>query len=400
MIDSSIPRLALPRTVWCLLLGIAALGAADLPPEVQAASDERLAEIPLGGDFEPDPQEGVFVAVGQGARVLVSRDDGATWQQVFYGMPAGGHSQWSSRSLAIGDGLIATHFGWGKPTKIIASDDGVNWRHLTSGEQAVADEDDPTTMVGTWGLAIGGGTVLATGYVRTAATSDFGKTWVTANLRGLKREHPDRALKTHHLKPVYCGDASGRFLAIGQDRSEDDPTFGNLFATDDGGAGWTWLEPTLLQEEMDPGRRQGYSDIASNGEVVVIIDFTGENAFISSDAGDSWEGPFATGAQGRRVNLSVVGDEFWLSDVKRPRASADGRSWRELPESVPADARFAGSEDTGSVIAIDRQRILHSTDAGETWTEVYSYEIPADAHVQRHQSLHDCAWGRVAPVSE
>ncbi|MEZ6089702.1 MAG: hypothetical protein R3C05_17050 [Pirellulaceae bacterium] len=58
-------------------------------------------------------------------------------------------------------------------------------------------------------------------------------------------------------------------------------------ASDDLGQTWKWLEPQLLNEKCD-----GYSGIASNGEIVVIADKSGANVFVSADAGNTWDGPF------------------------------------------------------------------------------------------------------------
>ena len=43
-------------------------------------------DIPMGGSLAPKQEEPVFaVSSKQGMRVLVSRDDGKTWKQVFWG---------------------------------------------------------------------------------------------------------------------------------------------------------------------------------------------------------------------------------------------------------------------------------------------------------------------------
>ena len=51
--------------------------------------------------------------------------------------------------------------GWGDPTAWLASEDGLNWRHLTSGETTLKGikgaDGDPTVMPSTWGIAGGKG---------------------------------------------------------------------------------------------------------------------------------------------------------------------------------------------------------------------------------------------------
>lgn len=218
------------------------------------------------------------------------------------------------------------------------------------------------------------------------ATSDLGRSFDTFSLRSFKEDPRPRALVTHHVGPVYCGDTSGRFLALGNDRSKESPVFGNLFVTDDVGKTWRWLEPELLNAKCD-----GYSGIASNGEVVVIVDQNGANAFVSTDAGDTWEGPFPTGST--RAVLSEVAGRFCLAG-KPSRVSRDGREWQSLPDAVPS-GKLVGS-DTGTLISIDRQRcnILRSADGGKSWDEVYSYEPPAIGGGA--QGLRDAVFGWVA----
>jgi hypothetical protein len=84
-----------------------------------------------------------------------------------------------------------------------------------------------------------------------------------------------RKLVTHHVGPIYCGDASNRFLALGNDRSKENPAFGNLYASDDLGKTWKWLEPELLNKKC-----AGYGGIVSNDKLVVIADKLGSNASV------------------------------------------------------------------------------------------------------------------------
>jgi hypothetical protein len=116
-----------------------------------------------------------------------------------------------------------------------------------------------------------------------------------------------------------------------------------------------------------------------------------ENAWTSRDAGETWEGPLPTGT--KRAGLSVAGGEFWLCG-KHSRASADGKTWRDLPAAVPMGQIIAG--ESGTLISIHPQRtnILRSTDRGENWEEVFSYE--PDKVEGGAQGLRDGAFGKVA----
>ena len=390
-----IARHSIPGLIL-VVLGAASLPssrAADEPPEFVTAALKRRAEIPLGGDFKPDPKSPVFVAVGHGGRILLSRDDGQTWKQVYWGHPGSDHGPWATKAIAYTHGVFVVPIGWGGPTTWLASEDGVNWRHLTNGQTKLTGikeaGGDPTVMPGTWGIAGGKGVFVTGGYMQMAATPDFGQTITTFSLYGFKKEPRPRKLVTHHVGPVYCGDSSGRFLALGNDRSQENPVFGNLFASDDLGRTWKWLEPTLLNEQCN-----GYTGIVSNGERVVIADKTGANVFVSADAGDSWQGPFATGVE--RAALSLVGNEFWLVSSKSARASADGRTWSDLPSGIPTGKIVASP--AGTLISIDRRRcnILRSSDGGKSWNEVYTFE-PETEHVHGAQGLRDIVFGYTTP---
>lgn len=356
-------------------------------PEAIAAGEKRREEIALGGNFQPNAKVPAFVVCGHGGRIMVSKDDGKTWTQTFFGYPAADHGVWTTRTCTYGDGLFVVAFGWGAPTSWLASDDGKNWRHLTSGATVLPEaKGNPRVMPGTWGLAAGKGTIVGTGYMTMAATSDFGKTFHGFGMWGAFKDDPRGKFQTHHLDPVYCGDASGRFLALGDNRGKEGPAFGHLFASDDLGKTWKWLAPKGLEASTGRGA------LVAKGDLLLMTDQDAANAWTSADAGETWAGPFATGT--KRAVLSVVNGEFWLCG-KTSRASTDGKTWRDLPAAVPEGQVIAS--DQGTLVSIHPQRthILRSGDRGETWEEVHRYEpeeIGGGA-----QGLRDGAFGRVAP---
>jgi len=359
--------------------------AAESPQEV-AAGEKRREEIPLGGDFKPNPKVPAFIVAGHGGRILLSKDDGKTWKQTFFGYPSGDHGVWATRTVTYGDGLFVVAFGWGAPTSWLASDDGVNWRHLTGGQTKLPDgKGNPRIMPGTWGLAAGKGAFVGTGYMTTGATSDLGKTFQSFSMWGAFKNDPRGKFQTHHLDPVYCGEASGRFLALGDNRAADGPKFGHLFASDDLGKTWKWLKPKGLEASS------GRGSLASNGKLLVMTDKDSANVWMSSDSGESWEGPHATGTQ--RTSLNVVNGEFWLCG-KSSRASKDGKTWRDLPK-LPEGQIISNGQDTLISIHPQRTNILRSTDGGKTWTEVHTYK-PEDVKGGA-QGLRDGSFGLVAP---
>lgn len=367
-----------------LILPFTSLAAEESPEDTKIRDS-----IPLGGDFTPNPKVGAFVVVGHGARIIVSKDDGQTWKQAFFAAPGADHGPWSTSSVAYTNGVFAVPVAWGGPTIFLASDDAVNWRHLTSGATKLPEgKGDPRLMTGfTLGLAGGKGVFVSSGYMTFSATADLGKTFTTFALWGKFKDDPRGKLNTHHIGPVYCGDASGRFLAIGDNRGESGPKFGQLFASDDQGKTWKWLVPKGLDASTGRGKMK------CNGKLLVMTDPLAENTWTSTDAGESWDGPHSTGGT-QRATLSVVSGEFWLCG-KKSRASVDGKMWRDLPAAVPEGQVIAS--DKGTLISVHPQRfnIQRSIDSGLTWQEVHSF-TPADIKGGA-QGLRDGAFGLVAP---
>ena len=373
-------------------LGTEPLPSAELPPDFVKAANDARAAIPLGGNFRPNREVPVFVAVGHGGRILLSRDDGKSWTQVYFGHLGSDHGPWATKAVAYSRGVFVVPVGWGAPTAWLASDDGVNWRHLSNGQTKLSGvkgaDKDPTIMPGTWGMAGGQGVFVSGGYMTMGATADLGKNITTFSLREFKDDPRPRKLSTHHVGPVYCGEASGRFLALGNDRAKEGAVFGNLYASDDLGKTWRWLEPEMLNDKC-----VGYNGMVCNGELVIIVDKLGANVFRSTDFGDSWEGPFPTGAE--RATLNLVGREFWLTGSKGSRASGDGKAWRDLPAGIPTGKIVASPG--GALVSVERRRtsILRSTDGGSTWKEVFSFEKPQSPHIHGAQGLRDLAFGYV-----
>ena len=347
------------------------------------------ASIPLGGDFKPNPKTGAFVVVGHGARIITSKDDGKTWKQAFFAAPGADHGSWSTGSVTYTNGVFAVPVGWGGPAIYLASDDAVNWRHLTSGATKLPQsKGDPRVMTGfTASLAGGKGVFVSSGYTTFSATADLGKTFTTFGMWGAFKDDPRGKMpNTHHISALYCGDASGRFLALGDNRGDSGPKFGHLFASDDLGKTWQWLAPKGLDAST------GRGSMTCNGKLLVMTDPKAANAWTSADAGETWDGPHATGTE--RAALSAVNGEFWLCG-KKSRASTDGKNWRDLPAAVP-DGKIIAS-DKGTLINIHPQRtnIQRSTDGGKTWLEVHQYTAPDIKGGT--QGLRAGAFGLVAP---
>ena len=101
------------------------------------------ADIPFGGELHPPQEQPVFaVCSKQGARVVVSRDDGKTWVQTFLGTDSledgGWHGTFAVYGMAYTEGVIGVFSGWGTPGVYIGSDDGVRWAHLNRNPRRLA----------------------------------------------------------------------------------------------------------------------------------------------------------------------------------------------------------------------------------------------------------------------
>ena len=351
-------------------------------PEEAAKQEKIRAEIPLGGNFKPAQEEGIFVAAGHGLNVVASRDDGKTWKQVFYGAPCGDHGRWAVwNSVAYTGGVFAIAAGWGAPGTIIASDDGENWRHLTDGNRKVQKGSKPYDMRTTMEL-IG---VQGAFIMPFEATPDFGRTWHATSPYGMKDEAGNKVkVNAGHPSLAY---GAGRAIVIGDE--------GPAMYSDN--LGQTWLP---LNVKVSPWEEMGAKGISAKDGIFIIVKGNGANVLRSTDKGQTWN-VHPLGVEkpaGRSYCMSVVGDEFWFTG-QTSKASKDGITWRDLPSSTPS-GRIAVS-DKGTLVNVDRKRnsILRSTDGGTTWTEVYKY-TPDPQATGGAQGLGDVEFGLVRKLPQ
>lgn len=375
-----------------LLLFVLPLSAKKSPEEIQRQEEIRAA-IPLGGNFEPKLEEGIFVAAGHGLNVVVSRDDGKTWQPTFYGAPCGDHGPWAVwNSVAYTNGVFAIAAGWGAPGTIIASDDGLNWRHLTDASRSPAKKGQlPYDMQTTMELIGVDGTFI----MPMEATPDFGETWYRTSPYSFRDDngervkvnlaHPSLAWTT--LEKDVTGSTTKRIIAVGDE--------GPSVFSDDLGQTWTPLQTTV-----QPWEGRGAQGIIGKQGVFILVKGDGSTVLRSTDGGMHWIA-YPLGVErpaSRSFCLSVVGDEFWVTG-ETSKASRDGIAWRDLPAAIPS-GRISVS-DQGTLINVSRKRhsILRSDDHGMTWQEVYTF-VPNPKATGGAQGFSDVEFGYVKRIKE
>ena len=363
--------IALHRILRLLFVSCLAAGSTAVAQKMHAPIPD---DIPFGGDLDPRSEEPVFaVASKQGGRILISRDDGKTWQQTFLATDSledgGWHGTFAVYGMACTNGVIGVFSGWGTPGVYLGSDDGVNWRHLNR---------EPVKLGSVWGATGGQGVFLTSADQwrgMTSAGGDFSE-WTAHSVKDLLDGG-----KTHHMICGYGDYEGGRFLVIGDNR--------HVFFSDDQCQSW---KHSRIPEEAGSGQ-----DVIAYGNGVFLCGFK-EKLARSADGGETWTihdaGLKGWGKSWR--GLSFVNGEFWLTAQKgsHGRKSRDGVTWEDLPENTPG-GRFVES-DSGTIINVERKRydIKRSQD-GVTWGTVFT---APEEDVSWDTAF--AAWGRVNRATE
>ncbi|MCH2209288.1 MAG: glycoside hydrolase [Lentisphaerales bacterium] len=347
--------------------------------EDKAKNEEIRAKLPLG-DFSPKQEEGIFVAAGHGLNVVVSRDDGKTWQQSFIGRTGGDHGYWAVwNNVAYTNGVFAIASGWSAPGTIIATDDGANWKHLTSGKTKVSRKKGPIYNMGTTMnfIAAEGSFIM-----QLSATPDLGKTWFTTNPYSMQDENGQKA-------KANLGHAS---LAYGDGRVWVLVDAGPSIYSDD--LGKTWVVKS--HEVPDWSKKGSKGFVYFNGAFLLLRE--GEFIYRSTDKCQTWEKvPLGIERPASRSScLSVAGGYVWATGITAKK-SKDGINWEEVPQKNLSGIISASEKGTLINVSRKRQSILRSTNGGKTWQEVYTFSSDGKGGAQ---GLADVAWGKVKKVSK
>jgi hypothetical protein len=144
----------------------------------------------------------------------------------------------------------------------------------------------------------------------------------------------------------------------------------------------------VLEDRHTPDRRDIHLvDLMPDGSLTILAVGAGglggpfANAYISPDLGETWR-EVNTGYTVKISPIAVPGDERLLQlggvfgDAGLRQSHDDGKTWTQLSEALPADARLVPTRNHG-LLAVRRlfgvhDVVLRSTDGGATWALEWS----------------------------
>jgi len=286
-----------------------------------------------------------FIAFGHGGRSLLSCDGGKSFSHEHTFEEDGhDHSPYSALGrMAYGDGWFIGCVGWGHPTRIVRTRDGVNWEDLP--DEAFVREDDTTERPGAGcsGIVHEGErfAFIAGGWLYTSADAT---TW---------RRHPNKVPGSGHLRRVGGGD--GLIVAVREDTG--------AHMTEDGGDSWYtgsgW--DTACASAVQRG-----GAIIAQGRHLVVGGRAGTFC-VSGDRGHS----FTSVVVNDHVTSMIWDGSRYVASGRSGElfVSADGLTWSTPGHDAGASlAAIAFHPKVGwAGVASDSQSFFASPDA-ETWT--------------------------------
>lgn len=354
------------------VVGILATLSVSLAEKPQRTHPKPLIDVSLRSGLEPKPELPVFAVASSGLRVLISKDDGKTWKQSLLlsdDAGDGGHGPYGVHGLAYSDGMFSIYSGWGASGYWLGSTDAEHWVHLSGTKEG-------TQYPGVMGVAAAPGLLVSAGSNSASVSQDLGRTWNVLRMRSLD-------IRTHHMKAA-CGDYDGGRIVV----AGDGPM---VVYSKDKGKTWT-------AGDISGGYTQNNGRFFVAGNIVygngVFLINSGDKGTVtrSVDGGETWSKKIDPGAEriGYRA-LSFVRGEFWLAG-RKSRASKDGLTWRDLPDSVPTGP--IAESDQGTLICVTREGIYRSTD-GVAWNVVFTVPEKSTSWSLRH-----VAFGRVSKTTK
>jgi photosystem II stability/assembly factor-like uncharacterized protein len=342
----------------------------------KAAVPQQLSDVAFGG--------GKFVAVGGASNVLISTDNGATWQSRTLTQEAGkktkllsiAYSAISSKFVAVGMGSDTIQHKGG----ILTSADGETWTGTYS---------DSTNTI--WDVTYGDGGFVAVGGRESGgyflAISSFGDSWTKpvpspsyaqlfsveydgARFVAAGRTNPGMAaFTTTSLNGVNWTDKIGGGLPY-LDAAASNGTrivamsgYGNIYSSDDLGTSWTYR--TL-------GTTKTLNDVAYNGTNLYVA-VGAEGTIQTSGDGINW----AIQNSGTTYNLNKVdylgGKFIAVGKNGTILTSSDGTTWTVRTSGTTLELKGIAYSG-GKYVVVggddDWAKVICVSDDAETWSNV------------------------------
>jgi hypothetical protein len=291
----------------------------------------------------------MFIASGQGGRVVTSCDDGLTWKA--HDFPVTAKDEFNEKGIAFGHGVFMRVMGWGAPCSFMRSDDGVNWQRL-----ALRDVGLPS-MSECGGITYNGdGFTMVHWTGATYASDHEGLKWQKIGMFDNSNEHVREI--------VGDGPAPGVVLAGGANDPagvKKNPPKVSI----DGGKSWKATPGCSTLHAISIGQEGGGAlgagrmvYVGIKGEVCTSTDMT------------TWQEtqlPGVTGFLAGKVNFD--GESFWVADSSRVFVSSNGLAWTERKLAAPVKLHAVARSSRGTWVGFNRTNssFYRSVDS-TTWT--------------------------------
>jgi len=259
------------RWAFIAIAVILILSPAQQAPAQEEEAPENSIQAPLAArslKLDAVAVDGALVAVGQRGHILISSDDGETWQQ----------AEVPTRATLTGVDFHDRNLGWvvGHDSVILRTmDGGVTWERVHWAPEDEAPFFDVWFSDAENGIAIGA-------YGSYYTTSDGGATWSFEPIG-------DTDWHLHQIARA----AEGRLYMAAE--------AGMAYRSDDGGETWTEL--------LTPYQGSYFGVLPLEGDVVLLFGLRG-HLFRSEDAGESWQeidtGTVASLNDGIRLTDSTI----------------------------------------------------------------------------------------------
>jgi hypothetical protein len=319
----------------------AAVLPSDAQPPKQDPRDD--AGVPTDSKQEPPPAGVVpmFVAAGQGGRTITSCTDGKTWiaNDVLENRSED-HSPYTGKGLAAGHGVFIAVLGWGSPSSVKVSRDGISWKRTTLG-----------LMAG--GIGFVGNSFVVPFEGGSIVSSDAGATWTGS--------------KGPRHRPRI---AEGMGAAMGS--GSDDNT--KPYATFDGGASWSLLQGCPDMGFGGIGQDGGF---AAGPDRLVVASRTGGICVVKTGA-EIVKAQNTTDQLGKPIYAK---NRYLIPGTNGIWQSDDGVTFSKR-STTPANLSLlalAHNPHTNTFVGITRTSFHRSVD-GVTWQPVAA---PSGPNLQR-----------------